>query len=704
MQVDQHIRACPAIREANGLEPYPQPSVVFSATPTGTVQVRIYDVSVQPMVELTSSALFGAELTSPTLTGLSNNYVLDMGHANVTAVVNCMTREGLECVVMFEDSGGTGEKRYVRVTCNDADHVVALFPDQAIYAVDSSGNTGTAFPNGSIYKPCSLIADACSLLTSRGSTILDVSGGNFNGGTDVPTNAKCGTALQNKVIRCRPGYLASWLPNVDNIDVTDALFLGSKANFQVKHYSDGAGGIGGHVGPHQVIDCDVGPYRAGATSGRNGSPKFRDCNVGNDVGLLNLGGRTNWNMSFTRCVFEGGDTVTLENVDTYSSTPLTMTECTGEFTLTGLASKTANILGVIGSPDITLASGVTNSTINISGAFNSVTDNGTSNTVNQKQLAHRANLTANIVNLASGSITSTEAPNLDAAISSRSTFNAASDNVTVGTNNDKTGYSISGTIQSLDALDTAQDTQHAQTQSDIAALSIPTAAQNADAVWDEAYAAHTSAGTFGKLMDTLRKANFLIEGTVNGTPTVSAFDTTLTEVTGAHDSQIVLFTSGALLGESRPIDTYSNTNGRLVLQEALTAAPSASDEFVILPHHVHSISEIQNGLATSAALAVVDSNVDALLVRLGANDTAIIKGLLLGNYKLDGGSGNASAVYDSNGCMTAGRIRVFAGSSATSSATAGAADGADSEIARVDLTASAVAGEAYPATVQGLLT
>ncbi|MFO0203035.1 MAG: hypothetical protein ACK528_07885, partial [Alphaproteobacteria bacterium] len=35
----------------------------------------------------------------------------------------------------------------------------------------------------------------------------------------------------------------------------------------------------------------------------------------------------------------------------------------------------------------------------------------------------------------------------------------------------------------------------------------PTAATIADAVWDEAYSGHTTAGTFGKLMDTLRKSN-----------------------------------------------------------------------------------------------------------------------------------------------------------------------------------------------------
>lgn len=47
---------------------------------------------------------------------------------------------------------------------------------------------------------------------------------------------------------------------------------------------------------------------------------------------------------------------------------------------------------------------------------------------------------------------------------------ATTGRVTVGTNNDKTGYSISGTITTLDALDTAQDTQHSTTQSAISAL------------------------------------------------------------------------------------------------------------------------------------------------------------------------------------------------------------------------------------------
>lgn len=140
-----------------------------------------------------------------------------------------------------------------------------------------------------------------------------------------------------------------------------------------------------------------------------------------------------------------------------------------------------------------------------------------------------------------------------------------------------------------------------------------TAGEVADAVWDESYSAHTAAGTFGKLMDIIRKANLSIDGTVSGTPTVNTFDTNLTDPTGAHDHQLLLFVSGSLAGYSMPIETYVQSNGQIVLQEDLPSAPSSSDEFVILPDHIHPVSEIQSGLATSAALAVVDSNVDSIL-------------------------------------------------------------------------------------------
>jgi hypothetical protein len=124
------------------------------------------------------------------------------------------------------------------------------------------------------------------------------------------------------------------------------------------------------------------------------------------------------------------------------------------------------------------------------------------------------------------------------------------------------------------------------------------------------------AGTIERAFWQAAKSQASAEGEVSGTPTASAFDTDLTAVTGAFDDLLILFVSGSLTGEARPIASYDNTDGRITLQESLTAAPSAADEFLIIPSHTHPIADIQDGLATSAALATVDSNVDTLVARI----------------------------------------------------------------------------------------
>jgi len=270
--------------------------------------------------------------------------------------------------------------------------------------------------------------------------------------------------------------------------------------------------------------------------------------------------------------------------------------------------------------------------------------------------------------------------NLDAAISSRSTFNSASDQVTVSTNNDKTGYSISGTKTTLDDLNdiaasaivsggaittsggavsnvtlvatTTTNTDMRGTDNAFLAASAPanfgslginasghilrtvlndTTTTNTDMVsvtglstFDPAtdqvivgtntdktdyalssaandaigaaFLAYTltkgTAGTIERAFWQSLKATQLADGEVSGTPTASAFDTNLTAVTGAYDHLLLLFTSGSLAGEARPIATYNSTNGRITLQESLTSAPSSSDEFIVVPDHTDPISEI----------------------------------------------------------------------------------------------------------------
>ena len=133
----------------------------------------------------------------------------------------------------------------------------------------------------------------------------------------------------------------------------------------------------------------------------------------------------------------------------------------------------------------------------------------------------------------------------------------------------------------------------------------PTAGAIADAVWDEPYAGHTTAGSFGKIMDLLRKANLTIDGTVSNaiTPTTSTFSSNVSATTSAYAHAVLLFISGPLAGENSPILSYNNTNGVFVLEEPLTAAPSDGDEFVVIAgSHVHAIADIQSGLATSAGV------------------------------------------------------------------------------------------------------
>jgi len=139
-----------------------------------------------------------------------------------------------------------------------------------------------------------------------------------------------------------------------------------------------------------------------------------------------------------------------------------------------------------------------------------------------------------------------------------------------------------------------------------------------------------SAGTIERAFWQSLKATQLTDGEVSGTPTASAFDTNLTAVSGAFDHLLIVFTSGSLAGEARPIDTYSSTNGRITLQEDLTAAPSSSDEFIIVPNHVEPTADIvsaifnepQSGYTTAGTFGYyLDSQVSAAG---GAVDTGAI--------------------------------------------------------------------------------
>ena len=158
----------------------------------------------------------------------------------------------------------------------------------------------------------------------------------------------------------------------------------------------------------------------------------------------------------------------------------------------------------------------------------------------------------------------------------------------------------------------------------------PTSAAIADAVWDEAYSGHTTAGTFGKLMDTLRKSNTVIEGTIQAspTPTTTVFRISGADYpTGALVGSVLWMNSGASQEQNSPIlTTVNNGDGTITvtLENALVTAPSAGDTVLIDPtSHVHSVAEIQSGLATAANLLIAIDRVSFCLSTLtGACSTA----------------------------------------------------------------------------------
>jgi hypothetical protein len=124
------------------------------------------------------------------------------------------------------------------------------------------------------------------------------------------------------------------------------------------------------------------------------------------------------------------------------------------------------------------------------------------------------------------------------------------------------------------------------------------------AVWDAQYSAHTAAGSFGKLMDILRKANTVVEGTVTSaaTPTATSFSSNVNYPTGAFKHAVLVFVNSAAIDEQNsPILGYVNTNGVFTVEEPFTVAPTVGDEFIVIPTtHVHSVEAIVAGVLGQA--------------------------------------------------------------------------------------------------------
>jgi hypothetical protein len=126
---------------------------------------------------------------------------------------------------------------------------------------------------------------------------------------------------------------------------------------------------------------------------------------------------------------------------------------------------------------------------------------------------------------------------------------------------------------------------------------------HASEVWDVDYSLHKIAGTFGKLMDILRKSNTVIEGTIlaSPTPTTTTFRISGADYpTGALEHAVLWMSTGTSAEQNSPIlTTVNNGDGTLTitLEESLVTAPIAGDVVLIDPtSHVHAIVDIVSGV------------------------------------------------------------------------------------------------------------
>jgi hypothetical protein len=158
---------------------------------------------------------------------------------------------------------------------------------------------------------------------------------------------------------------------------------------------------------------------------------------------------------------------------------------------------------------------------------------------------------------------------------------------------------------------------------------IPTDAVIADAVWDEVLnvAGHNVAASAGK---RLRQVGLVVGGSVNdAAATTTSF---ISDVTGKADGfykdQVILFTSGALDGQTQVIADYNGTSGLMTMAHQLTSAPANGDAFDIIPTHVHSGDEIAEHVWADANGVQIAADTAAILVDTGATLDAKIDSIL----------------------------------------------------------------------------
>jgi len=152
--------------------------------------------------------------------------------------------------------------------------------------------------------------------------------------------------------------------------------------------------------------------------------------------------------------------------------------------------------------------------------------------------------------------------------------------------------------------------------------SAPTVGQIADAVWDEVQSGHTTAGTFGKFLDTE------VSG-VGGGSAADIADAVWDEALSGHTTA---GTGGKVLSDAATAVSISGLNDVAVTDivsagAITTSSGSVSSVTTVSTTTTNTDMRGTDSAATASALSTVDTNVDAILVDTGTTIPAQISGL-----------------------------------------------------------------------------
>ncbi len=145
-----------------------------------------------------------------------------------------------------------------------------------------------------------------------------------------------------------------------------------------------------------------------------------------------------------------------------------------------------------------------------------------------------------------------------------------------------------------------------------AALDSAATAALVDLIWDEPLtgATHNVATSSGKRLRQTTAFQQIDSTVIDASATTTTFITGLdSAVDDFYNDSMLVFTDGALAGQVRSIVDYVGATKTIVLEEPLTSAPVNGVAFTIVSLHIHPVSQIQSGLATSAALAAESSKI-----------------------------------------------------------------------------------------------